>query len=144
MHSLNLVSLSRHIVLSKLKVEQVHHCRTMLATSSSNIITMMRDIVLFLLFLSFDGAHCPNLWCSLSKEIMDLGNDLLLRDDWNSNDLHSPHANKSNKPSLLHSHVPLTLVLPAEDVSHLDTCGRVDARIVTLLLLTFCSRIGGD
>ena len=74
--------------------------------SAAECITVLGDIALVALRLTFGGSPCPSLWCTISEICTDLANDLMTCDDWDPRELHSDHAHMIPPPCFISDDVP--------------------------------------
>ena len=80
-------------------------------SSAAKCITILDDIALVALRLTFGGTPCPSLWCIISELCTDLANDLLACKDWDPLEIHSANAHLIPPPCYLDDEVPFA---PAE------------------------------
>ena len=80
-------------------------------SSAAECITILDDIALVALRLTFGGTPCPSLWCIISELCTDLANDLLACKDWDPLEIHSANAHLIPPPCYLDDEVPFA---PAE------------------------------
>ena len=71
------------------------------------------DIAYISLRLTFGGSLFPPLWCSMSKIITDLANDILASADWDPSKTHIPHCAQIPEPDFLADNIPFAQALPA-------------------------------
>ena len=137
-HSLRLETPTHPIALSKVGAKLACLRGAMPSTLASKIIAILFRINLFLRFFPFDGANCPDLWSELSEMIAELDNDVLLHQNWDSDETFSPHVSKLKKTMFTVRAFAFFPSLPTDIVSHRGACGRADAcvdYVMTILLL---------
>ena len=87
---------------------------TMWGHTSAASCTCHDDIAYISLRLTFGGSLFPPLWCSMSKIITDLANDILASADWDPSRTHSPHRAQIPKPDILADNIPFAQSLSAD------------------------------
>ena len=79
------------ILVGKFNFSLAYRQMTMWGHSAAASCTKFNNIGYVSLRLTFGGSPCPFLWCSASKMITDLANDLLFFQAWDPTTILSPH-----------------------------------------------------
>ena len=83
----------------------------------SKIFTSSCGIAIFLRCLPFGGAYCPNVWCTIYEALTDSRDHPFSCEDWDAEELNSPHVNELNEPSLLDGSMPFFTSLSTDLVA---------------------------
>ena len=128
-HSLRFHNPHTPILIGKYDFTSAYKRLTMWGHSAAASSTVIDDIGLISLRLTFGGSPCPFLWCPMAEIITDLSNDILTCDDWNIDSLHSPHMPKIPEPTILDSSIPFQPALQADVNVPPTSTGKVDGYI---------------
>ena len=69
------------ILIGKFNWRTAYRCAHLAGCSAAECITVLDDIALVALPLTFGGTPCPSLWCTISEICTDLANDLMACDN---------------------------------------------------------------
>jgi hypothetical protein len=91
----HIISLRAHypsspILLAKYDVRQAFQRIHYEGSSAVRCISIFEDLAYLQLRMTFGGSNCPSTWCSTSKIIADIANELLDTADWQVSALHWP------------------------------------------------------
>ena len=139
-HALRTIDLNRPILISKLDFKSAYRRGTMKGELAAKSIMILCGFALLLRCLPFGGSHCPNLWCVVSEFVTDLANDLLSCEDWNENEIFSPHIDKLAPPDILDSAIPFTQAKPADASVQVSDHGCADIFIDDIITVGFHSK----
>ena len=101
------------ILIGKFDWRTAYRRAHLAGSSATECITILDNIALVALRLTFGGTPCPSLWCTISELCTDLANDILACDDWDPREIHSAHAHLIPPPCFLDDEVPFA---PAESL----------------------------
>jgi hypothetical protein len=121
---------SRHpnikILGGKSDIKSAYRRITLNGQTAVKCAIMCQEFSLVSLRLTFGGSPCPNEWCIASELFIDLANDILHCEDWNPQELFSPHAPTLLPPQYLNNDIPFTpatdldVQIPDDDMGWID------------------------
>jgi hypothetical protein len=121
---------SRHpnikILGGKSDIKSAYRRITLNGQTAVKCAIMCQEFSLVSLRLTFGGSPCPNEWCIASELFTDLANDILHCEDWNPQELFSPHAPTLLPPQYLNDDIPfapaadLDVQIPDDDMGWID------------------------
>ena len=88
------------IITGQFEFSAAYKRMTMWGRTSASSCTCHDDISYISLRLTFGCSPCPPIWCSISKMITNLANDILVSTDWDPSRTHSPHHAQMPKPNI--------------------------------------------
>ena len=132
-HSLRFHHPNTAILIGKYDFKAAYKRLTLWGHSAAACSTVIDDIGLISLRLTFGGSPCPFKWCPMAEIITDLANDLLDCDDWDVAEIHSPHFNSIPEPKILPDSIPFGTALTADVYVHPKLYGKVDGHIDDLI-----------
>jgi len=132
-HSFRLHFPSTIILIGKYDFTSAYIHFTLWGHSAAATSSIIDDIGLISLQLTFGGSLCPFLWCLIAETLTDLANNILNCSGWDVDNLHSPNHSKTHEPTTKDSSIPFGQVYP-DDV-HIPplTSGKVDGYIDDLI-----------
>ena len=117
------------ILIGKFDWRTAYRRAHLAGSSAAECITILGDIALVALRLTFGGAPCPSLWCTISELCTDLANDILACDDWDPREIHSAHAHLIPPPCFLDDEVPFAPAEPLQVDVPVNIHGKADCYV---------------
>ena len=81
----------KRILIGKTDLDAAYHRIHAHANTASTCIAIVDELALLCLRLTFGTTHAPAEYTTISEAAIDLGNDLLQDQSWDTNNLNSPH-----------------------------------------------------
>jgi hypothetical protein len=114
------------IFLCKFDIDAAYRRCTLLDLTAFERLTIFCSFLLVALRLTFGGAPGPSIWGVISETIADIGNTLLLNNNWDHHSLYDKISNKLGSPSSLPTDIPfaqarsVSVPIPANDKGKAD------------------------
>ena len=132
-HSLRFHHPTKIILIGKYDFTSAYRRLTFWGHSAAASSSIIDDIGLISLRLTFGGSPCPFLWCPIAETITDLANDILEYEDWDVETTHSPHISKIPEPLILNDDIPFSPAFQADVHVPPLPHGKVDGYIDDLI-----------
>ena len=117
------------ILIGKVDWRTAYRRAHLAGSSAAECITILGDIALVALRLTFGGTPCPSLWCTISELCTDLANDILACDDWDPREIQSAYAHMIPPPCFLDDDVPFAPAKPLQVDVPVSIHGKVDCYV---------------
>jgi hypothetical protein len=117
------------ILISKFDIKQAFRRIHYHGDSATKCITVLNNLAILQLRMTFGGANCPAQWCTISEVITDLANEILDTEDWDPHILHWEFQHLVPAPSRFADDIPLEPVLPTLLLLETRPHGSVDVYI---------------
>jgi hypothetical protein len=115
-----------HILAGKSDIKAAYRRVSLHGDTAPKCAIMHRGFALVSTRLTFGGSPCPNEFCIVSETVTDLANDILHCQEWDPNEISSPHARNLRTAEYLSDTIPFTQAKDLDvDLPH-DDHGRVD------------------
>jgi hypothetical protein len=114
------------IYLCKFDIDSAYRRCTLSSSTAYESLTMFDDFLIMALHMTFGGSPNPALWSVISETTTDIGNTLLLNDEWDHQTTFDKISDQIEKPLSLpdsmdfHQSRDLAVQLPKND------CGKID------------------
>jgi len=114
------------IYLCKFDIDAAYRRCTLSSRTAMESLTMFEDFLLLALRMTFGGSPNPALWGVISETTTDIGNSLLVNNEWNHTSLFDPISNSIEEPKPLDDSVPfhqardLSISIPPNDAGKID------------------------
>jgi hypothetical protein len=103
---------NQSILIAKYDIKQAFRRVHYSGSAATKCIAVFEEIAYLQLRMTFGGSNCPTTWCSISKLIADLSNDIIDSSDWDPTTLHWDHQHLVPPKSYLDSNIPFATCLP--------------------------------
>ena len=110
--ALRLAFPNERILINKFNFSDAYQRIAHTAQVAAQTILIVGELAFICLRLSFGGSVNPPTWCSFSKMVTDLSNELPLIPDWDPETLHSPLQPAVPPPEYVSDSVPLGQAKP--------------------------------
>jgi hypothetical protein len=112
---------STKIFICKIDIDAAFRHGTLAGTTATDSLTIVDDLLLMALQMTFGGAPCPSLWGVISETLANIANSLLQNPHWDHHLLYDPISDTLDSPSSLLESIPfhpgkeLAVSLPPND-----------------------------